>query len=55
VGYGRAWLRWLGSGLAALPFGLGFLGVLFGAERRGLHDWIAGTRVVRQQANGPVS
>ena len=48
VGYGRALLRWIGYGLAALPLGLGFLGVLFTAERRGLHDWIAGTRVVRR-------
>ena len=50
VGYGRAFLRWIGYGLALLPFGLGFLGVLFTAERRGLHDWIAGTRVVRRGA-----
>lgn len=48
VGYGRAFLRWIGYGVALLPFGLGFLGVLFTAERRGLHDWIAGTRVVRR-------
>lgn len=46
VGYGRALLRWIGYGLAVLSLGLGFLGVLFTAERRGLHDWIAGTRVV---------
>ena len=50
VGYGRAFLRWIGYGLALLPFGLGFLGVLLTAERRGLHDWIAGTRVVRRGA-----
>ena len=50
VGYGRAMLRWVGNALAALTFGLGFLGVLFTAERRGLHDWIAGTRVVRRRA-----
>lgn len=46
-GYGRALLRWVGSVIAALPLWLGFLGVLVTAERRGLHDWIAGTRVVR--------
>lgn len=51
VGYRRALLRWIGYGLAALPFGLGFLGLLFTAERRGLHDWIAGTRVVRRAAD----
>jgi uncharacterized RDD family membrane protein YckC len=47
VRYGRALFRWVGYGVAAFPFGLGFLGLLFTAERRGLHDWIAGTRVVR--------
>lgn len=48
AGYGRALLRWIGAWLAALPFGLGFVGVLVTAERRGLHDWIAGTRVIRE-------
>lgn len=45
VGYGRAAWRWIGMGLATLPFGLGFLGVVVTRERRGLHDWLAGTRV----------
>lgn len=49
AGYGRALLRWVGYWMAALPLGLGFLGTLVTAERRGLHDWIAGTRVVRQE------
>lgn len=49
AGYGRALVRWVGSWVAALPFGLGFLGVLFTAERRGLHDWISGTRVVTRR------
>lgn len=47
VGYGRALCRWVGMGFAALPFGLGFVGVMVTRERRGLHDWLAGTRVVR--------
>ncbi len=50
VGYGRAFLRWVGAWMAALPLGLGFVGVLFTAERRGFHDWIAGTRVIRREA-----
>jgi uncharacterized RDD family membrane protein YckC len=33
--------------LLALPAGLGLLTVLFGDDRRGLHDRVAGTRVVR--------
>lgn len=46
VGYPRALLRALGFGMAALPLGLGFAGVLFTRRRRGLHDWLAGTCVV---------
>jgi uncharacterized RDD family membrane protein YckC len=46
VGYGRAGLRCLGGLLSVASFGLGFAGVLFTAERRGLADWLAGTRVV---------
>ncbi len=43
----RAALRTLGyvAGLATL--GLGFVWVGFDAEKRGLHDWIAGTYVIR--------
>jgi uncharacterized RDD family membrane protein YckC len=46
VGYGRAGLRCLGGLLSVASFGLGYAGVLFTAERRGLADWLAGTRVV---------
>jgi uncharacterized RDD family membrane protein YckC len=45
-GYGRAGLRCLGGLLSLASFGLGYAGVLFTAERRGLADWLAGTRVV---------
>lgn len=48
VGYGRAAWRWVAMLLAALPLGLGFLGVVVTRDRRGLHDWLAGTRVVRE-------
>lgn len=47
VRYGRAAWRWIGTGFAALPLGLGFVGMLVTREKRGLHDWLAGTRVVR--------
>ena len=47
AGYGRAMLRCLGGLLAVACFGLGYAGILFTAERRGLADWLAGTRVVR--------
>lgn len=33
--------------LSALPFSLGFLWIGFDRERRALHDWVAGTYVVR--------
>lgn len=49
AGYGRALLRWIGYWLSALPGGLGFVPAFFTAERRGLHDWMAGTRVVRRE------
>ena len=47
AGYGRAMVRCLGGMLSALTLGLSSLGVLFTRERRGLADWLAGTRVVR--------
>ena len=46
AGYGRAGLRCLGGLLSVASFGLGYAVVLFTAERRGLADWLAGTRVV---------
>jgi uncharacterized RDD family membrane protein YckC len=47
AGYGRALVRCLAVGLSLLTLGVGFLGALFNRERRGLADWLAGTRVVR--------
>lgn len=46
AGYGRALLRCLGGGLCLLTLGLGRLPVLFTRERRGLPDFVAGTRPV---------
>lgn len=46
AGYGRAALRCLGGLLSFASFGLGYAGVVFTTERRGLADWLAGTRVV---------
>lgn len=42
----RLVLRYIGYFLSLLPFGLGFLLVLANRERRALHDYIAGTRVI---------
>lgn len=47
IGPGRAVLRLLGYGVSGLVFGIGFLMIAFGGS--GLHDQIAGTRVVRRQ------
>ena len=46
IDIGRACLRELLWLLLAVPAGLGFL-TIFGRDRRGLHDRLAGTRVVR--------
>jgi uncharacterized RDD family membrane protein YckC len=50
IGYGRAFVRWIGYFIALIPFGLGFIWVLFDPRRRGLHDVLAGTCVIRTGA-----
>ena len=47
VPVGSAVLRTAAYVLSALPAGLGFLPGFFGRERRALHDYLAGTRVVK--------
>lgn len=48
IGIGRAFLRhFVGYPVALLTLGLGFLVAAFNEKGRGLHDLIAGTRVVR--------
>ena len=46
VSYSRAFLRWLVM-VAFAPLGLGFLWVLWDSEKRGWHDYLARTRVIR--------
>jgi uncharacterized RDD family membrane protein YckC len=48
IGLGKALLRYLGYFLSAALLGMGFLLVAFSREKRGLHDLIAGTAVVRR-------
>ena len=48
IGVGKALLRYLGYFLSAALLGMGFLLVAFSREKRGLHDLIAGTSVVRR-------
>lgn len=47
LGFGRAALRLFATLLAALPLAAGFIGLWTDAERRGWHDRIAGTKVIR--------
>jgi len=44
---GQAILRAIGYFFSSLFFGAGFLFMLFNKDRRTLHDFIAGTRVIR--------
>lgn len=45
--FGRAFQRTLAWAVLALPLGLGHLSALLAADRRGFHDRVAGTKVVR--------
>jgi uncharacterized RDD family membrane protein YckC len=47
IDLGHSIVRTLVWVLLAVPAGLGFLSALFAADHRGLHDRLAGTRVVR--------
>ena len=47
IGSGRAFLRYLVSGLMGLPFGLGFLSIFADDRGRGWHDKAANSLVVR--------
>ncbi len=46
IGWGKAWGRLFAKLLSALVFGLGFLWMLWDAERRTWHDRMTGTWVV---------
>jgi uncharacterized RDD family membrane protein YckC len=48
LSYGRALARHLAWFLSPLTFGLGFLVAAARADKRALHDLLAGTRVLRQ-------
>jgi hypothetical protein len=49
LGLGRSFLRWFATILNALTCGIGYLLVAFRPDRRGLHDLIAGTKVVYRE------
>lgn len=46
----RLVVRFFGSLLSLLLLGLGFVWVAFDREKRGLHDWLAGTYVIYSDA-----
>ncbi len=46
LGFGKAFARWVGYQLCAGTLGLGFAMAAFTQYQRGLHDALAGTRVV---------
>jgi uncharacterized RDD family membrane protein YckC len=48
IGYGKTFLRqYVGAFLCVLTLGIGYLMVAFRSDKRGLHDMVAGTRVIR--------
>jgi uncharacterized RDD family membrane protein YckC len=50
VGYGRALARWAASILSGLILGIGYIMIAFDSEKRGLHDMICDTRVIKIRA-----
>jgi uncharacterized RDD family membrane protein YckC len=49
VTYGRALLRWIATvGFGCLSFGVSFLWIIWSGEKRGWHDYLARTWVVRE-------
>lgn len=47
-------VRYIGYFLATIPFGLGLLWVAFDKRKRGWHDMLAGTVVIRRTLDTPV-
>ncbi len=47
IEFGAACLRYIGYWLSGLILGIGYLMIAFSAEKRGLHDNIAGTIVIK--------
>jgi len=47
LGYGWAFIRLCGYGINCITIGAGFVVAIFRKDKRGLHDLIAGTQVVK--------
>jgi uncharacterized RDD family membrane protein YckC len=52
LGYGRALIRYAAWILSLVAFGVGFFVAAARSDKRGLHDLLAGTRVVRDPQGG---
>ncbi|NMC57810.1 MAG: zinc-ribbon domain-containing protein [Candidatus Methanofastidiosa archaeon] len=48
IGYGTAVIRWIGKIISAVVLLLGYIWILFDAEKQGWHDKIANTFVVKE-------
>ncbi len=46
--WGKAILRYVGYFVSGIILGIGYLMVFFTENKKGLHDMIAGTRVVKK-------
>ncbi len=46
IGYGTAFLRWIGARISDFLLGFGYLLIGIRSDKRALHDLLAGTRVV---------
>jgi uncharacterized RDD family membrane protein YckC len=46
ISFGRVILRFLGYIISAIPLDLGFLWIAIDKDKRGFHDYIAGTEVI---------
>ena len=51
VGIGRAFARYLSYFISGLTIGIGFLMIAFRRDKRGLHDLICDTQVVKRHSN----
>jgi uncharacterized RDD family membrane protein YckC len=55
VDLGRAFGRYFAKFLSAMILGIGYIIVAFDSEKRGLHDMICGTRVVKRSETASLS
>ena len=47
IDFGKAFLRYIGYFVSTITLGIGYLMIAFTGQKRGLHDYIAGTVVIK--------